>query len=342
MANGGGGFLGRGAKIRGGAYTFAPFEWKRVDSTGDDLHKSIVPLQVREPSGVLLQLLSLLINYTNRISGSTDMMSGENPGQNTPAETSRTMVEQGAKIYNAIFKRIWRSMKEEFKKLYILNSIYLPSKQTFGHAGQVALREDYLGDPSSVLPVADPAITSDEMRMRQAMALKQASMTTPGYNREEIEKRFLHALNVEGISLVYPGPSKVPPLPNPKMQVEQVKASIKQMQFKSEQMMFMAKLGEERRLNTAKIMELHAKASMEIEQADATKAGADLAQMEGVLSVLIAHDESLGRQMKLAQDGINNGQNDHGNGIQGMDGAPGDQNAQGGSGGMEGAPPGSA
>ncbi|MCE5190892.1 MAG: hypothetical protein LLG08_03910, partial [Actinomycetia bacterium] len=32
MANGAGGFLGRGAKIRGGVYTFSPFEWKRVDS----------------------------------------------------------------------------------------------------------------------------------------------------------------------------------------------------------------------------------------------------------------------------------------------------------------------
>jgi chaperonin GroES len=336
MANGGGGFLGRGAKIRGGAYTFAPFEWKRVDSTGDDLHKSIVPLQVREPSGVLLQLLSLLINYTNRISGSTDIMAGENPGQNTPAETSRTMVEQGAKIYNAIFKRIWRSMKEEFKKLYILNSIYLPSKTTFGHSGQVAMREDYLGDPSSVLPVADPAITSDEMRMRQAMALKQASMSTPGYNREEIEKRFLHALNVEGISLVYPGPTKVPPLPNPKMQVEEIKAKVHEMRMKSDMLMFMTKLEEERRLNTAKILELHAKASKEIEEAGAEKAGSDLAHMEGVLKVLIAHDESLGRQMKLAQDGMKNGQNDNGAGVSRMGGASGNEGAEGGSGGMEG------
>src|SRR5260221_3829110 len=41
MKNTAGGFLGRGVKIRGGVYTFAPLEWKRVDSTGDDLHKSI-------------------------------------------------------------------------------------------------------------------------------------------------------------------------------------------------------------------------------------------------------------------------------------------------------------
>src|SRR5690606_11333884 len=36
MANTSGGLLGRGAKIRGGVYEFSPFEWSRVDSTGDD------------------------------------------------------------------------------------------------------------------------------------------------------------------------------------------------------------------------------------------------------------------------------------------------------------------
>jgi hypothetical protein len=50
MSNSAGGFLGRGAKLRSGDNTFKPFEWKRVDSTGDDLHKSIYPIPVREPS----------------------------------------------------------------------------------------------------------------------------------------------------------------------------------------------------------------------------------------------------------------------------------------------------
>ncbi len=93
MQTTGGGFLGRGAKIRGGVYTFAPFEWKRVDSTGDDLRKSIFPNVIPEPSGVLFQLLGLLIEYTNRVAGTTETQVGENPGQNTPAQTSNNMLE---------------------------------------------------------------------------------------------------------------------------------------------------------------------------------------------------------------------------------------------------------
>lgn len=330
MANGGGGFLGRGMKIRGGAYTFSPFEWKRVDSTGEDISKGIYPLPVREPSAVLFQLLGFIVDYTNRISGATEMMVGENPGQNTPAETSRTLVTQGEKVYSAIFKRVWESMREEFRKLYILNSLYLPMKQPFGHNGFFAMREDYLGDPDSVVPVADPSIVSEEQRVRQAMLLKQASMSTPGYNREEIEKRFLQALRVEGIALVFPGPDKVPPLPNPKVQVEELKLQARQMQMKADVLMFMTKLEEERRLNTARITELHAKAASEIASADGERAGTAIAALDATLGILKQHDESLARQMELAQKGIQYVQtNSPQGGVPGMAGAPSNPSPQG-------------
>ena len=125
MANTAGGFLGRGIKIKGGNSSFAPNEWKPVESSGDDLRKSIVPLPVREPSQVLFTLLSLLINYGERIGGSVDILVGQNPGQNTPAETSRTMAEQGMKIFSGIFKRTYRSLRDEFRKQYRLNHLYL-------------------------------------------------------------------------------------------------------------------------------------------------------------------------------------------------------------------------
>jgi hypothetical protein len=44
MATTAGGFLSRGIKIRGGNQSFAPLEWKHVDTTGDDLRKGIYPL----------------------------------------------------------------------------------------------------------------------------------------------------------------------------------------------------------------------------------------------------------------------------------------------------------
>ena len=293
MSNTAGGFLGRGAKIRGGQYTFAPLEWKRVDSTGDDLKKSIFPLPVREPSDVLFKLLGLLIEYTNRISGSTDVMSGENPGQNTKTGTMDQMVEQGMKIYNAIYKRIWRSMKQEFKKLYLLNRTFLPAVASFGENGGKILREDYLGDPNRIVPIADPNITSEKQRVQQAMAIKQSAMGTPGYDIPEVERNLLRAMRVDGWEHLYPGPDKVPALPNPKVQVEQMKLEAKKMQMQSEQTQFAISMQEEVKLNEAKIVQLMAQAAKLMEEAGGVKTGHEIAAFEAAIGAMKSHNNAL-------------------------------------------------
>ena len=163
MANTAGGFLSRGIKLRGGNMNFAPLEWKHVDTTGDDLRKGIVPLPVREPSQVLFTLLNLLINYGERIGGSVDILTGQNPGQNTAAETTRTMAEQGMKIFSGIFKRTYRSLKDEFRKLYRLNQLYLVGIEDYNSdTGQNFIdADDFKGPVSDVRPAADPNIVSD-------------------------------------------------------------------------------------------------------------------------------------------------------------------------------------
>ncbi len=275
MQTTGGGFLGRGAKIRGGVYTVAPFEWKRVDSTGDDLRKSIFPLPVNAPSDVLFQLLSLLIQYTSRVSGTTDITVGENPGQNTPAQTSNNMIEMGQKIYTAIFKRIWRSSKEEYQKLFKLNGIFLPLD-----VAQVggATRADYQGSADQISPVADPNVTSESMKLQMAVAVKGAAAATLGYNKDEVEKRFLKALHVDAVDVIFPGTQGQTPPKDPMLvvqeaknagdlQVEQLRLQSKQAELALEERKFLAEsqrfimtLQEEQRVNNAKIIELEAKA----------------------------------------------------------------------------------
>lgn len=331
MSNSTGGFLGRGAKIRGGTTSMAPWEWKRVDSTGDDLRKSMVPLPVREPSTVLFQLLNLLINYTDRVSGSVDIMVGENPGQNTPAETSRAMVEQGMQIYSTIFKRVWRSMKDEFKKLHKLNAIFLPSVVHFGAQGSVVRREDYKSDPEQVVPVADPHITSGAMRIQQATLLRQAALQTPGYNLMEVEKNFLRAIRIDSVDLFYPGPDKVPPLPNPKLAVEQLKLQGKAMGFKMEQQKFMMQLVEDAKLNAAQIEKLKADTAKVLSEVGTQQAAQELQAFEMVLNALEKHQELLNERIQTLMGGSNAGDSgsDNSGGIPGMGNASGNSGASG-------------
>ena len=272
-----------------------------MEVSGDDLRKSMVEYPVREPSNVLYQLLVLLVNYTQKISGTTDPMVGENPGQNQPAETTRTVVEMGQKIYSAIFKRIWRSSKEEFRKLYILNTVHMPETTPFGADGQQALREDYLGDPSRVAPVADPNVTSDTAKLQQAMTLKNFAQTTPGYDWEQVERRVLRALKVDGIDEVYVGPKspKATPIPNPKAAVEQMKLQGKQMELQLRQQEFTITMKENVRVNNAKILELEAKAAQEMEQAGGVKEGHRIAAFEAAIGALKVNNEHIRGQIDL-------------------------------------------
>lgn len=294
-----GGFLGRGAKIRGGTYTFSPFQWNRVDSSGEDLSKSLVPLPVREPNGVLFQLLSLLINYVERLSGTTDPMVGENPGQNTTAETMRTMVQEGQRVYTAVFKRIWRCMKLEFKKGYILNGIYMPVRKSFGD-GQVALREDYLGNPDEVVPAADPNISSEGMQMQQAQLLKAAAAQTPGYNMEEVERRFLKALKIDNIDQIYPGVAKTGAPKDTKLQIAEMKMQVEMQKLQMAQQQWTIEMQEEVRMNHATI----AKIVAEIENMKATTEGdaADrqVAILNATLGALKTRNDVLIKQIEAA------------------------------------------
>jgi hypothetical protein len=291
-----GGFLARGVKIRGGVYSFSPFEWNRVDSTGDDLQKGIVPLPVREPSAVLFQLLTFLVDYTQRVGGATDAIQGQNPGQNTPAQTQQSMIEQGQKIYSGLFKRVWRCMKKEFGKLYVLNAKHLPIEKPFGMGGKIT-REDFLGDPSQIVPVADPNVTSEQMRLQLAVAVADRAQGVPGYNKEATERNLLSAMRVDGIDALYPGPDKVPPIPNPKVMVEQIRAegkvALDKAKGEREMQMFALEMLQEERVNDAEIARMEAQAALFAAQADGEAQGKEIALINSMIGAAKARSEHI-------------------------------------------------
>lgn len=283
MSTTAGGFLGRGAKIRGGVYTFSPMEWKRIDSTGEDIAKSIYPLPVREPSAVLFNLLALLIDYTNRISGATETMVGENPGQNTPAETSRSMVEQGMKVYAAVFKRTWRCAKEEFKKLYILNAFYAPLRY----------RELFLEDPNRICPAADPNIVSDSERFMRASAIATRATQVGGYDSRAVEENFLRSLRIDNPKQFYVGidPASVPE--DPKIVVQKLKMQQSALELQARQQEFVATLLEEQRMNQAELIRLHAETVKLMAEAEGEADNRDIVRMQTALAALKTRDDAI-------------------------------------------------
>jgi len=230
LQNSNSGFIGRGARIKGGKVRFQPNEWKRVNVSGGDLRNAIVPLPVNQPSEVLFNLLSLLISYAERVGSVTDAMMGDNPGQNTPAYNMSAMLEQGLQVFNGIFKRVYRSQRSEFRKLYKLNSIYLDQEEYYKYqdSDSKILKTDYTADPQDLIPAADPNAFSNKEKMMKAQAVREASMAVPGYDPIKVEQRFLESLDIPDAAEVYPTVQnedggvelQFPPQPNPELEIE--------------------------------------------------------------------------------------------------------------------------
>lgn len=300
MSNTAGGFIGRGVKIKAGTNEFQPFEWKPVDSTGDDLRKNIFPLPVREPSAVLFQMLQALITYSEKISGATDIMTGQSPGQNTPAETSRNTIEQGMKVFSGIYARMHRAFTFELRLLYNLNRLYLPNSPqwktlTEGPTALIA-PTDYTPDSFRVSPAADVSVTSEGQRQQKAMLVHQLATSSPGFNVYLATKEVLEAFDVSNIDQLLPdpkGPNAVPPPQNPKMQIEQMKNELAKKQFEFEVQKTMAELQQAALLQAAKIKQLEAQATNLLASAEGVDTGHQIALINAQIGAAKQHEEGI-------------------------------------------------
>jgi chaperonin GroES len=350
LACAGGGFLGRGFRNKKGEYRFKPGEWHTVDSTGDDLRKSVLPLPVPQPSNVLFSLLDLLIQYGEAIAGAVDILQGKNPGQNTPAETSRAMVEQGMKVFNGIYKRTHRAFTQELRKLFRLNKIFLTEDSPY----YVNVRETY--DPNVhkyyqhkgliVRPSADPFYMSDAQRYNQATSLLAAAHQSPGYDLYEVNKYYLEALKCPHIDRFLPdpkGPFAVPPMPNPKLQIEQIKAQGQQAKLQLDFKLKLLDLVQKAEHIAAQVIELQAKAEFEKAQAAGVADGHRIALIEAQIGAQKAKQEGLLEAIKLMHEVMGGGEGEQGSdtgGVPGMAGASGNATGQGPSAGPAGGPQG--
>jgi chaperonin GroES len=165
------GFIGKGLRIKMGENRFQPGEWKAVNATADDLKKQIFPLPVKEPSATLFQLMGSLITSGKELASVAEIFTGKSPGQNTPATTTMATIEQGMKVFTAVYKRTYRSLAQEFKKLYRLNEVYL-NPQTYVEVMDTTVDPgDFKAEGYDICPGADPSAISQTERLLKAQGL---------------------------------------------------------------------------------------------------------------------------------------------------------------------------
>jgi len=273
----GGGFIGKGMKIKGGRIALSPGEWKMVDVMGDDLARNIVPIPQPKPDPTLFALLGYLVEAGKNMALLRDVLSGESAG-NIQATTYVSMVEQGLKQFKSIYKRFYKSLKEELKLIYNLNAKHL-SNEKYAEVlddveNDVDVKLDFNTKNYNICPVADISAVTSYQRMAQAQYL-MSFLGNPNIDQQELLKRILETSQVDDIDkLVVPPPPQV----NPQMEVEQLKAQVKMQELQMKNQEAQQKLAidvekamaEIEKLKTASMVDLSnvAKIGKDIEDAD--------------------------------------------------------------------------
>ena len=105
LANLPAGFKARGMRIRDESEPLQPGEFRDIDTTGSSLRENLIPLPIKEPSNVLMQLLGLLVQSGQRFASIADMQIGD-MNQAMPVGTTVALLERGTKVMSAIHKRL--------------------------------------------------------------------------------------------------------------------------------------------------------------------------------------------------------------------------------------------
>jgi hypothetical protein len=218
LANLPAGFKARGMRIRDEDDPLQPGEFRDIDTTGGSLKENLIPLPIKEPSNVLMQLLGLLVDSGKRFASIADMNVGD-MNQAMPVGTTVALLERGTKVMSAIHKRLHYSQRVEFQLLAKVFADFLPPSYPYltGSGPQEVKLQDFDGRVD-IIPVSDPNIFSQSQRITMAQELLQLVQSNPQVHGPqgiyEAYRRMYAALGVDNVEGLLQPPAP-PPVPQP-------------------------------------------------------------------------------------------------------------------------------
>ena len=301
MSNLQAGFIGRNLRMKEGQVALRPGEWKVVNASGEDLQKSVYPIPAREPSAVLMNLLQMLITSGNQLASIAEIMVGKMPGQNTPATTTQETVKQGMAVFTAVYKRVYRSLEEEFKKLFRLNRLNpeVLAEESKVSGMQIA-ESDYNGTKKLIIPGADPTGDSATVKQQKIQAVGQL-LQIGTINGMEYTKRTLDAYEIPNPEGLLAQPQ--PPAPDPRAQTEQVKQQTMQMKAQIDQQTAQADIANKQRLLELQIAQKQLEANHKRQMAALELHNASqAAKLDLVLKTINMHHEARSGALQVERE----------------------------------------
>ena len=226
----GGGFITGGLRLQGNGQTnvlrWRPGEYKMVGGINGDVRQAIYERTIPQPSPITFQLLDLMLGAAKDITGTKDVLTGDAKGANQPVGTTLALIEQGLQVFTAIYKRVYRALKDEFELLFECIGKYANDETARQYLELLDdPQADFLADfdlrGMDIRPVSDPMAVTRMQKVGVAQALLQ--LTQRGLNDGEIYRRVLQALDVEDIDSLFPPPAP----PDPRIEAEMAERASK-------------------------------------------------------------------------------------------------------------------
>jgi hypothetical protein len=203
----------RGIRVRDDAQPLQPGEWRDVDAPGGNIKDNFMALPFKGPDQTLLQLMGIVVQAGQRFASIADSQVGEG-NQQAAVGTTLALLERGSRVMSAIHKRIYASLKQEFKLLANVFKTYLPPVYPYDVVGgnkQIKVAD--FDDRVDIVPVADPNIFSQTQRISLAQTQLQLAQSNPQiHNLYQAYKDMYQAIGVDNIDLILPPPARPTPM----------------------------------------------------------------------------------------------------------------------------------
>jgi hypothetical protein len=199
-----GGLKSRGLRIKGDDTPIAPGEFRDVDVPSGTVRDNIMALPYKEPSQVLMALLSQITDEARRLGSVADMKVSD-MSANAPVGTTLAILERQLKTMSAVQARIHYSMKEEFKLLKRIIRDNTPGEYAYVPVGgnPKAKRGDY--DLVNIIPVSDPNSATMAQRIMQYQAAIQLAQGAPQiYDLPQLHRQMLEVLGIKNADKLVP------------------------------------------------------------------------------------------------------------------------------------------
>lgn len=204
------GLKARGLRIKGDDTPLMPGEFRDVDVPGGAIRDAITFIPYKEPSSVLYQLLSNIVEEGRRIGSVADVQVGDMNPQ-APVGTTLALMERSMKVMSGVQARMHAALKNELRLLAKVIHDYMPAEYAYEMDGDFNRIEDF-DKRIDVIPVSDPnAATMAQRVMQYQSALQLAQQAPQLYDMGKLHRQMLEVLGIQDADDIIKLPEDVKP-----------------------------------------------------------------------------------------------------------------------------------